>query len=93
MITREMRLYLTVPGASIYFILLLLIYFPVWDAYDHVLKAETLVFNGFLTVIFYPISLVLVALGNPHLNRFRWMALSFLPFILAGGLIGIFWYK
>ena len=85
--TREAGFYLTVPGVSIYVFLVILVYFvPVQDAFKHTLTSDTTLFYGFLTAIFYPLSLILITCGNHELKVFnmKWLYfLSSIPFFTA----------
>ena len=85
--TRETGFYLTVPGVSIYILLVILVYFvPVQEAFNHTLNSDTTTFYCFLTAIFSPISQILITCGNQKLKIFnlKWLYfLSLIPFGVA----------
>jgi hypothetical protein len=85
--TREAGFYLMVPGLSTYLILVgLLYYIPVQQSLHHQLSVETAVFYFFLTMIFYPIALLLILFGNKALQVFRmslFSAVSLIPILAA----------
>ncbi len=82
-----MGFYLVVPGGCIYLILLCLVFaFPVTAALHGNLVTDDAIFYGFLFLVFYPVSMVLVLFGNKALRVFsqNWVIpLSLLPFIGA----------
>ncbi len=86
-----MGFYLMVPGMCVYLALLcLLYYFPVQSALMESLPSDEAIFYTFLFLVFYPISLLLMGLGNKALHVLslkKCLPLSLLPFLIALALI------
>jgi hypothetical protein len=89
--SREFGFYLMVPGMCVYLGLLSLVYyFPVQSAMNGALSADEAIFYAFLFLVFYPVSLVLMVLGNRGLQILssKWLLpLSGLPFVVAVGIL------
>ncbi len=89
--TRETGFYLTVTGLSIYAVLVMLIFcIPVQEMLKTHTINESFIPYIFLSIIFYPISIILIYLGHKGLKFFnlRWtIGLSILPFVLAIGIL------
>ena len=85
--SREVGFYLVVCGSGIYLALVCLIFgFPVMAALTSQLVSDEAIFYLFLCLVFYPIAMFLILLGNRVLRVFlsKWLIpLSLIPFWLA----------
>ena len=85
--SREVGFYLMVFGSCIYLALVCLVFgFPVMTALKSQLVADETIFYLFLCLVFYPIAMFLILLGNRVLRIFlsKWLiTLSLVPFWLA----------
>jgi|GEM_PF-4928371 len=93
MLDREFSFYFMVPGLSIYgWLVFLLYYLLIGPLLSHTLNSEKIVLYCFLVLIFYPISIVLVHIGNKKMQLFsttKAVLLGLIPIITTVTIVAL----